>query len=234
MKSLRRFFARLAGFANRRSQDERLREEIEEHVALQTAENLRAGLSPLEARRQALLKFGGREAIRQDYRAERGLPFIENLLQDVRYSLRLLRKSPGFTFVAILTLALGIGANAIVFSVINALILHPLNVPQAESLYQLMRGKDKAGYQSFPDYLDLRDRNRSFDELIAYDGAIAGIDTGEDPSSAWVELVTGNYFDGIAASALSWPLRPSLRRAWRKQRSLHRAHLRLLARPFSR
>ena len=197
MKSLRRFFARLAGFANRRSQDERLREEIEEHVALQTAENLRAGLSPLEARRQALLKFGGREAIRQDYRAERGLPFIENLLQDVRYSLRLLRKSPGFTFVAVFTLALGIGANAIVFSVINALILHPLNVPKAESLYQLMRGKDKAGYQSFPDYLDLRDRNRSFDELIAYDGAIAGIDTGEDPSSAWIELVTGNYFDGL-------------------------------------
>jgi predicted permease len=197
MKTLRRFFARLAGFANRRSQDERLREEIEQHIALQTAENLRAGLSPLEARRQALLKFGGREAIRQDYRAERGLPFIENLLQDVRYSLRLLRKSPGFTFVAIFSLALGIGANAIVFSVINALILHPLNVPQAQSLYQLMRGKDKAGYQSFPDYLDLRDRNRSFDELIAYDGAIAGIDTGGDPSSAWVELVTGNYFDGL-------------------------------------
>jgi len=119
------------------------------------------------------------------------------LLQDLRFALRQLRKSPGFTIVAILTLALGIGANAIVFCVMNALILRPLNVPQAESLYQLMRGKDKAGNHSFPDYLDLRDRNLTFDDLVAYDGAVAGIDTGGNPSSAWVELVTGNYFDGL-------------------------------------
>ena len=117
--------------------------------------------------------------------------------QDLRYSLRVLRKSPGFTIIAIITLALGIGANAIVFSVMNAFILRPLNVPQPESLYQLERGKDKASNQSFPDYLDLRDRNRSFDELMAYDGAEAGLDTGENPSSVWVELVTGNYFDGL-------------------------------------
>jgi predicted permease len=197
MRPLRRFFTRMFNLASRRVYDERLREEIEEHIALQTAENLRAGLSPVEARRQAILKFGGVEAIKEDYRAERGLPWIENLLQDLRFSLRLLRKSPGFTIVAILTLALGIGANAIVLSVMNALILHPLNVPQAESLYQLMRGKDKEGNHSFPDYLDLRDRNRTFDELVAFDGAVAGIDTGGNPSSAWVVLVTGNYFDGL-------------------------------------
>jgi len=139
--------------ASKRAQDERLREEIEEHIAPQTAENLRAGLSPVEARRQAMLKFGGVEAMKQDYRAERGLLFIENLMRDVRFALRMLRKSPGFTAVAVVTLAMAIGANAIVFSVMNALILRPLNVPQAESLYQLMRGKDKAGNQSFPDRL---------------------------------------------------------------------------------
>jgi len=197
MRTLRRFLTRVVHLAARRAQDERLSEEIQEHIVLQTEENIRAGLSSVEARRQAMLKFGGVEAMKQDYRAERGLPIIENLLQDVRYSLRLLRKSPGFTIVAILTLALGIGANAIVFSVMNALILHPLNVPQAESLYQLMRGKDKAGNHSFPDYRDLRDRNRTFDELVAFDGAVVGIDTGGDPSSAWVALVTGNYFDGL-------------------------------------
>ena len=76
-------------------------------------------------------------------------------------------------------------------------ILRPLNVSQPERLYQLERGKDKAGNQSFPDYIDLRDRNHSFDELMAYDVAIAGLNTGENPSSSWVELVTGNYFDGL-------------------------------------
>ena len=197
MKSLRRFFSRLAGLLARRRQDERLQEEIEQHIALQTSENLRAGLSPAEARRQALLKFGAAEAMKEDYRAGRGLPWIENLRRDLRFSLRVLRKSPAFAIVAILTLALGIGANAIVFSVMNALILHPLDVPQAESLYQLMRGKDRAGNNSYPDYRDLRDRNRTFDQLVAYDGAVAGLDIGGDPSSAWVELVTGNYFDGL-------------------------------------
>src|SRR5713101_3424998 len=197
MRSLRRFFTRMFNLASRRAQEERLKEEIEEHIALQTAENVRAGLSSVEARRQAMLKFGGVEATKEDYRAERGLLFIENLMRDVRLALRLLRKSPGFTGVAVVTLAMAIGANAMVFSVMNALILHPLNVPQAESLCQLMRGKDKAGNHSFPDYLDLRDRNRTFDELVAFDGAVVGIDTGGNPSSAWVGLVTGNYFDGL-------------------------------------
>jgi predicted permease len=197
MKFLRRFFTRLRNLATRRTDDERLREEIEEHIALQTAENLRAGLSPVEARRQAMLKFGGVEAIKEDYRDERGLLFIENLMRDVRFALRVLRKSPGFTAVAVVTLAMAIGANATVFSVMNALILRPLNVPEAERLYQLFRGKDKAGNQSFPDYLDLRDRNRSFDDLVGYGATEAGLDTGANPSSAWVLLVSGNYFDGL-------------------------------------
>jgi predicted permease len=197
MKSLRRFFARLAGLATQRAQDERLREEIAEHIAMQTAENLRAGLSPVEARRQSMLKFGGVEAIKQDYRAKRGLPFIENLLQDVRYSFRVLRKSPGFTIVAILTLALGIGANAVVFSVLNALILHPLHIPQADSFYGIQHGDEASSYESYPDYLDLRDRNRSFDDLAAYDAAQVGLDSGENPSRVWIILASGNYFDSL-------------------------------------
>ena len=84
MRSLRRFLTRLFNSAARQSQEDRLREEIAEHIALQTGENLRAGLSPIEARRQAMLKFGGVEAMKQDYRAERGLLFIENLLADLR------------------------------------------------------------------------------------------------------------------------------------------------------
>jgi predicted permease len=195
MKSLKRFFTRLFNTATRRAQDERLREEIEEHIALQTAENLRAGLSPVEARRQAKVKFGGVEAVKEDYRAERGLLFIETFLQDLRYAIRLLRKSPGFTIVAILTLALGIGANAVVFAVLNALILRPLNVPDAESLYGIQHGDEASSYQSYLDYLDLRDRNHSFDGLAAFSGAQAGLDTGESPSRVWLYEVSGNYFD---------------------------------------
>jgi predicted permease len=197
MRSLRRFFTRLANLATRPAQDERLREEIEEHIALETAENLRAGLSPIEARRQAMLKFGGVEAMKQDYRAEGGLQLIENLMRDVRFALRMLRKSPGFTAVAVVTLAVAIGANAVVFGVLNALILRPLNVPQAESLWGIERGSDKAVNQSYPDYLDLRDRNRSFDDLAAYNVTLAGLDTGNNPSSAWILEVTGNYFDAL-------------------------------------
>jgi predicted permease len=197
MKAMRRLLARLINFATGRTQDARLREEIEEHIALQTAENVRAGLSPIEARRQAMLKFGGVEGVRQDYRAERGLPLIEDLVQDLRYAFRVLRKSPGFTAVAVATLALGIGANAVVFGVLNALILRPLHVPQPQSLYSIERGSDNAVNHSYPDYRDLRERNRSFEDLAAYNVTSVGLDTGHNPSASWIMEVTGNYFDAL-------------------------------------
>jgi predicted permease len=106
-----------------------------------------------------------------------------------------LRKSPGFTLAAALTLALGIGANAVVFSVLNALILRPLNVPQAQSLYELEHGADDSASQSYPNYQDLRDRNRSFDGLAAYMIAQVGFDAGQNPSRAWASETSGNYFD---------------------------------------
>ena len=88
--------------------------------------------------------------------------------QDLRYALRQLRKSPGFTIAALLTLTMAIAANTVVFSVMNGLILRPLNVPDAERLYTIERATDKDTAQSYPDYLDLRDRNHSFDDLAAF------------------------------------------------------------------
>jgi predicted permease len=119
------------------------------------------------------------------------------LAHDVRFSLRVLRKSPEFTIIAVLTLALAIGANAVVFGVLNALILRPLNVPHAETLYCLEHGNQHATAESYPDYLDLRDRNRSFDDLAAWTIGQAGLDTGENASRTWLILASGNYFDAL-------------------------------------
>jgi predicted permease len=120
-----------------------------------------------------------------------------NMLQDLRFALRVLRKSPGFTFAAVVTLAMAIGANAVVFGVMNGLILRPLNVPDAQSLYALERASDKDTNQSYPDYLDLRDRNHSFDGLAAYGITQVAMNTGEGPSLIWGVEASGNYFDAL-------------------------------------
>jgi hypothetical protein len=138
MKYLRRFFARLASFATKRAQDERLREDTEGHIAFQTEENLRAGLSPVEARRQAMLKFGGVEVVKEEYRAERGLLFIENLLQDARYAVRSLLRKPGLIAFVVITLALGIGITSSIFSVLDALIFSPYPVPHPSGVVTLV------------------------------------------------------------------------------------------------
>jgi len=115
---------------------------------------------------------------------------MTTMLQDLRFALRQLRKSPGFTIIAILTLTLAVGANAVVFGVLNALILRPLNVPQAESLFIVQHGGD-----SYPDYLDLRQRNRSFEDMAVFAIRQSGLDTGKDPSNVWQYETSGNYFD---------------------------------------
>ena len=120
------------------------------------------------------------------------------MFSDVRYAIRQLKKSPGFAVTAVLTLALGIGANAVVFSVLNALILRPLNVPNARRLFTVERGTFLSPNHSYPDYVDLRERNRSFESLAAYNipGPLA-LDTGANPSTMWPYETSGNYFDAL-------------------------------------
>jgi predicted permease len=123
---------------------------------------------------------------------------MSGLFQDIRYAMRQLRKSPGFTLAAVITLALAIGANAVVFSVMDAFLLRPLNVPNAQSLYAIER---RASFldpsQSYPDYLDIRERNRSFHDLAGYTATEVGVNAGSGASSAWAIEATGNYFDEL-------------------------------------
>lgn len=122
---------------------------------------------------------------------------MRTLWQDMRFGLRMLKKTPGFTAVAVLTLAVAIGANAVVFGVLNALILRPLNLPHSESLYQLEHASDKTGDESYPNYLDLHDRNRTFEALAGFNINGATLDTNGNPSTVWLYEVTGNYFDAL-------------------------------------
>jgi len=172
-------------------------EELRSHIELRADDLERSGLPRLEAERRARIEFGGRERYKEECHEALGNNFVETLIQDVRFSLRVLRQSPGFSIAAVLTLALAIGANAVVFSMFNSLALRPLNVPQSQSLYAIQRGNDKYIIQSYPDYLDLRDRNRSFDGLAAYTMVQAALDTGKDPSQVWLYEVSGNYFDAL-------------------------------------
>ena len=134
MKILRRFFSRMRNLALHRTGGQRLRDEMEEHLAMQTEENIRAGMPASEARRQAVLKFGAAAALTEAFHAEHGMPLVENLVRDTRYALRQLRKSPGYAVVAVLTLALGIGANTAVFLLTWSILLKSLPVPDPDQL----------------------------------------------------------------------------------------------------
>jgi predicted permease len=182
-------------FFHRSEFAEDMNEELRSHIQLRADDLERSGLERTEAERRARIEFGGQERVKEECNEAMGGNFIETLVQDVRFSVRVLRKSPGFTAIAVMTLALAIGANAVVFAALNALILRPLDLPHSESLYSIHRVNDNSAAQSYPDYLDLRDRTRSFEDLAGFNILTAGIDAGGSPSRAWLFVVTGNYFD---------------------------------------
>ncbi len=194
-----RALTRLFNFITRRRGDERLREEIESHIAAQTEDNIRAGMTDEQARRLAIVKFGALEAVREDWHAEESLPFLEVLLLDVRYALRVLRKSPAFTVVAVITLMLGIGANVVVFGVLNAVLLQPLAVSDPQNLYQIRHKPWMNGRlltTSYPAFEDFRRRNTTFSGLAGiYGYSHAKLSWHNRVTSISGDEVTGNYFD---------------------------------------
>jgi len=174
-----------------------MEEELGSHIECRADDLERSGLDRAEAERRARVEFGGRQRFKEEAREALGGNFAENLARDVRLSIRVLRKSPGFTLIAVFTLALSIGANSIVFALLNSFILRPSNIPNSESLYGIQHGRGHWMGSSYPDYLDLRDRNRSFDGLAAFSIAQAGFDTGESAVSVWCQESSGNFFDAL-------------------------------------
>jgi predicted permease len=212
-------FRRLASWASTQRDEERLREEIETHLALQISENIRAGLSPAEARRQAALKFGAVQAMKEGYREQRGLPSLERLMQDTRHALRRLRMAPAFTSAAVLTLALGLGATTSIFTLVHAVLLKSLPVGNPTELFRLgkeshccyMDGysqKDEWSLVSYDLYKYLRDNTKGFSELAAFQALtpILGVRRSGSSDAAQSypgQFVSGNYFRmfGIGAYA---------------------------------
>jgi len=198
MKALRRMGNRLLGSFLGARRDAELQAEIESHLAMQTDDNLRAGMSPREARRAAVLKFGGVESAKESYRDQRGLPMLETLFSDLRYALRAMRKTPGFTAVAVLTLALGLSTNTTIFSIISALFFQPLQVKDAGQLVVVLQQNAKAEFpQGLPwaDYQDYRAQVQEFSGMLAISFRPAHLSVeGRTPDRTWIEAVSGNYF----------------------------------------
>ena len=205
MKFLRRFLIRLSNFAAKRSADQRLQEEIAEHLAFQTEENVRAGMSSAEARRQAALKLGSAEAIREQHHAEQSLPFFENLLFDLRYAVRMLLRSPGFSFIAIATMVLGIGATTAIYSVIDATLLHPLPYPNPGELVLVEDDLPGVGAQdvgiSVPEWRDLQSSGIFQSVSIAGTGANVNLTGSAQPERLSYKHVTPNYLAVLGVDA---------------------------------
>jgi len=201
MKTARSLFQRLRSLFRKEQLDRDLSDELAAHLEMHIADNLRAGLSPEEARRRALMQLGGVEQTKESMRDRRSVPLLEAVVHDVRFGLRMLRKSPGFTAGAVLTLALGIGANVVIFTLINGLILRPLPYPQPDRVVQVDRQTKEGPYygMSLMEFRTYQRQNQTFEYLAAYDmlGSGLSLHTGAEPELIQSRRVSSDFFRAI-------------------------------------
>ena len=204
IRQLRAWLVRLAGLCFREARDRELAEELESHLQMHVEDNIGKGLSPQEARRQALIKLGGVEQTKEKYRSQRGVPMLEDMFQDLRYGARMLLKQPGFTSIAVLTLGLGIGSNTAIFSIVNAVLLRPLPYPAPERLVSLQERVSGGGFSpSYPNFADWRAQSTDFDSMAAVRTNESFNFTGAgEPERLQGRIVSAEFFSTLGISPL--------------------------------
>jgi len=195
MKWLRTFTSRLYGFFSKQRIERDLDSEVQSHLGMLIAEKIRRGMTPEAARHAAMREFGGAEQTKEEYREQRGLPLVDGLLQDVRFAVRMLFKRPGFTLIAVGTLALGIGANTAIFTVVHSVLLQQLPFSKADRLAIVwsVYGNEGRAPASGPELMTIRERSRLFEDLGGI-WAQSGALTGEsEPEQVKLGMVTANF-----------------------------------------
>ena len=200
MRTLRSFLARVRGLLRSRHLDRELDDELAFHLQMHIDDNRRLGMSAVEARRDALIRLGGVEQVKSTYRDRRGIPVLETTLQDLRFALRLMRRSPGFSAVVLLTLAIGIGANTVMFSIVNTLLLRPLPYREPDRLVsvQTVDGTGRRPYATAPpDFYTYRKETRTLEQLEAYYTGPYNLTGGLDPERLPTLTVSSGFFDAL-------------------------------------
>ena len=199
-KRLRVWWWRLAGLANRDRRDRDFTDELDAHLQLHIDDNIRSGMSPGDARRDALLKLGGIERTREEYRDRGGVPALDTAIKDVRFAVRMMRRSPGFTAVVLFTLAIGIGANTVMFSVVNTLLLRPLPYRDAGQLLFVQSvdaARRQPGAVAPPDFYTYREQNRTLDHLDAFYTRPSNLTGTQDPERVPTLIVSSGFFAAL-------------------------------------
>jgi predicted permease len=201
MRRLRGWIIRCGGLFNQGRRDRELQDELESHIQMHTEDNIRSGMTPEEARRQAMIKFGGIESVKEACREQRGLPLLETLWKDVQFGARMLRKNPGFTAVAVITLALGIGANTVVFSVARTVLYRPLGFEGEDRLVWIRLANTRTGASdsllSWREMEDIRASTQSFESLATFGVLEVTWEHGEQIEEVSVLRVTPNLSDAL-------------------------------------
>ncbi|HET9833507.1 MAG TPA: ABC transporter permease, partial [Vicinamibacterales bacterium] len=203
------FIARTRALFRRRANDAEAQDELAFHLAMQTQANIRSGMEPRDAEHAARRVLGSSARITEELHDLKALPFIEVPWQDLRYAVRMLKRSPGFAAAAVLTLALGIGANTAIFSVLNAVILQPLAYPRPEQVMKITTtfpGVDEF-WVSLPEYVEFRQWNKSFSSVGAYNDGEANIASPNRPLRVRLMAVSDNLLTTMGVNA-------QLGRAW--------------------